>query len=90
MMAVGRVRYGMYFSSISNPAAAIIRCVCVDALAIPSGPWNPDPVVFARHWREIANDHSQLVRIASATDIGNDAFSRIRHVDPLKAIGVAI
>jgi hypothetical protein len=57
-MAVRWMRLGMYFSGIADPGAAVFRSVCVDTLAITSRPRNPDPVVFARHRCEVADDHS--------------------------------
>ena len=56
MLAVRWMKLGMYFSGIADPGAAIFRCVCVDTLALTSGPRNPDPVVLARHRCEVAND----------------------------------
>ena len=64
----------MHLSGIADPAAAVFRCIGVDALAVSAGPGYPNTVILPRYWREVADDDGQLVGIAPATQIGNDAF----------------
>src|SRR6266850_3606375 len=84
------MRLGMNFSSIADPAAAIFRRVGVEALAIAPRSRHPDAVIFAWHRREIADDDAEVIGIAAAAKVGDDAFGCIRHVDPLEAVRIAI
>src|SRR6516164_6272214 len=78
VVAMRGIGVGMDFAGIADPAAAILQGIRINALAIASGPRNLNTVVFPRHRGEVADHHSQLVRITSAADIGNDAFGRVR------------
>src|SRR6516162_6163291 len=77
--AMRRMSIGVDFAGIADSAAAVLQGVGINALAIASGPRNPNTVVFPRHRGEVADDHGQLVRVTSAADIGKDAFSRVPH-----------
>ena len=85
-----RLRVGMNLSRIADAAAAILHRVGVDALAIAPRLRHPNAVIFARHRREVADNGAELAGVAAAADVGNDALGRIRHIDPLEAVGIAI
>ena len=89
-MAMHRLRVGMNLACVTDAATAILHCVGVYALAI--APWlrHPYPIVLARDWGEVADDHRDFVRIPAAPQIGYDAFCRVRYVDPVESLGIAI
>src|SRR5436190_16280492 len=85
-----RLRVGMNLSRIADATAAILHRVGVYALAIAPRLWHPDPIILARDWGEVADDDSEFVRIPATAQIGYDALGRVRHVDPVKPVGLAI
>src|SRR5271155_5868769 len=89
-VAMHRLGVGMNLSGIADAATAILHRFGVDPLAIAPWQWYPYPIVLARNWGEVADDDRDFVRIPAAPQIGHDAFSRVRHIDPAEPLGLAI
>ena len=89
-MTVHRVRLGMDFSGIADPAAGILQCIGIDAFAIAPGLRDSDAIILARYWREVAGDDRKLVRIAAAPGIREDTLGCVCGVDPGETVGLAI
>src|SRR5437879_4230354 len=85
-----RLRVGMNLSGVADAAAAILDRVGVYALAKAPRLRHPYQVVLARNWSEVADDDCDFVRIPAAPQIGYDAFCRVRHIDPVEPLGLAI
>ena len=85
-----RIRVGMNLSRVADAATAILHRVGIYALAIATRLWHPYAIVLARHWGEVADDDRDFVRIPATPQIGYDAFGRIRYVDPVEPLGLAI
>src|SRR5689334_15390079 len=64
-VAMHRMRFGMDLPSVADPTAAIFHCVRVDTLAIAPGARHPNAIIFARHWRKVAHNDRELLRISA-------------------------
>src|SRR5262252_10153878 len=89
-VTVHRINFAMHLSGIADPAAPVFHRVRIDPLSVPPGPRYADPIILARHRREVADDHGKLVRISAATRVRKDTLGRIRSIDPGETVGIAV
>jgi hypothetical protein len=81
---------GLDPAAVADAAAAVFGGVGVEALAPAAGEGAADPVILARHGREVADDERDVARLAAAAQIGERALLPIGGVDPLEPLGLAV
>src|SRR5207302_9623863 len=77
-------------AGVADAAAAIDHRIGVYALAVAPRTRHADPVIVARHRREIADDDREFAGLAAAPDVGENALGAVGGVDPREPFGVAI
>src|SRR5437016_3407368 len=67
-LPVGGKRKRLHRAEIAYAAAAVFVRVAVEPLAPAAGAWHADPVVVARHRREVADDERAVCAAALAQE----------------------
>lgn len=81
---------GVNATAISHVAAAVGDPIGVDQLPIPTGFWDADAVVVARHWREVAQADDGRLRAFCLSNIGEDGVVGVAEINPLKSAPVKV
>src|SRR5579862_4321087 len=83
-VAVARVAVGHSEASVAHVGPAEHPGVRVEYLAVQAGLWDPDAVAEARHGREVAHEHDEILTILRVADQRNHAGLGIPEIDPLE------
>ena len=90
MLSVTWHRSGFHLAHITHTAAAIIFRIAVEKFPPHASNRRPDPIVEARHRREVTGHQHESILVAVLPQQNHHARFRVSAIDPFKSRGIAI